>query len=71
MAKRKAKPKLTEREWEEVFRARCRSKQGHASQADHDLCERAWREDEERYGAMHADVFDATVPAGSTVRAKR
>jgi hypothetical protein len=70
MARRKAKAKLTEREWEEVFRARCRSKEGRSSQADHELCTRAYEEDEARYGAMQGDVFDATVPAGSTVRWK-
>lgn len=68
MAKRKAKVKLTEQEWQEVFRARCRSKEGRSSQADHDLCTRAYEEDEERYGAMNGDVFDATVPFGSNVR---
>jgi hypothetical protein len=69
MAKRKVK--LTEQEWQEVFRARCRSKEARASQADHDLCNRAWKEDLKRYGAMEPDVFDATVPFGSSVRAKR
>jgi hypothetical protein len=39
--------------------------------ADLKLCERARREDLDRYGALEADVFDATVPFGSTTKAKR
>ncbi len=71
MATRKAKAKLTEREWDEVFLARCRSKEGRASQADHELCVRAWKEDEARYSAMESGVFDATAAALGSARRKR
>lgn len=64
--------KLTDEEWALVFRLRCRSKEGRElSRADHALIGRAYTEDPDRYGAMGADVFDATVPFGSNVKAPR
>ena len=63
---------LTEAEWREVFRIRCRSKQGMQPSVDeHKLITRAFSADPIRYKALNADVFDATVPLGSTVKAKR
>jgi hypothetical protein len=68
----KAKEKLTDESWRKVFSIRCRLKQGQSvPPADLKLCERARREDLDRYGALEADVFDATVPFGSTTKAKR
>lgn len=61
--------KLTEKDWQLVFKARCESKQGRALTPEaRALVEAAWREDKERYAAMERDVFNATVPFGSTVR---
>jgi hypothetical protein len=64
--------KLTDGEWRSVFRARCNSKKGGGlSEEDEKLCRRALRQDRKRYKAMEADVFDATLPAGSIVKWKR
>lgn len=64
--------KLTEGDWSRVFEARCKTKRRQAiSTADQALVETAFREDAARYAAMTADVFDATVPAGSLARWKR
>ncbi len=69
---RKARPKLTEAEWREVFQLRCRSKQGlDLSKEGRALVDAAYNEDPERYGALEPDVFDATVPFGSTTQWKR
>lgn len=63
---------LTEREWVDVFKARCRSKRGERlTDEESVLVKRAFATDETRYGDMEADVFDATVPFGSTARARR
>lgn len=63
---------LTEDSWRKVFALRCRSKQGQTiSPSELGLCARALREDPARYKAMNEDVFDATVPFGSDVKAKR
>ena len=71
VAKRKPVP-LTEAEWRRVFDLRCKSKRGeYLSPEDRALTTRAWNEDEKRYGDMEADVFNATVPFGSTVRVER
>jgi len=52
-----------------VFQLRCRSKQGQdVSQEDLALVYAAFHEDLERYSAMEVDVFNATVPFGSSVR---
>jgi hypothetical protein len=64
--------KLSEADWAEVFKLRCRSKEGRElSKAERRLVDRAWKEDPKRYKETEADVFDATVPFGSTARAKR
>jgi len=61
---------LSEADWARVFRIRCAVKQGqHISDGERALFVRA--SDPERYAAMDADVFDATVPLGSTARARR
>ena len=61
--------KLTEKEWQAVFAARCKSKQGRGlTPAEQALVNRAFAEDEDRYGDMERDVFNATVPFGSNVR---
>ena len=60
---------LTKAEWRHVFKARCKSKQGLAlSDAEKDLVGAAWWSDQKRYERMETDVFNATVPFGSTVR---
>ncbi|HEY8309997.1 MAG TPA: hypothetical protein VIG47_05540 [Gemmatimonadaceae bacterium] len=63
--------KLTEEQWNEVFAARCQSKQGkklyHEQLA---LISLAYAEDPERYKAMEKDVFNATVPFGSDTKIK-
>ena len=64
--------KLTEEDWRRVFQIRCRSKQGQLiTSAERKFCEKAFQEDFDRYSAMDADVFDATVPFGSNVKYKR
>jgi len=62
---------LTEADWETVFKLRCKSKRGeHLSQQELRLCEAAIKADPRRYERMGVDVFNATVPFGSNVRAK-
>ena len=69
MARRK---KLTEEEWRRVFQLRCRTKQGQEiSKEELALTATAFREDPKRYSALEVDVFNATVPFGSTARRKR
>lgn len=69
MSKRKA---LTEAQWKDVFAIRCRSRRGERIQpAKLALCSRAMAEDQKRYDETEADVFDATVPFGSNVKANR
>lgn len=64
--------KLTEAEWSDVFQICCRAKQGlPLSKADRVLIDAAFNEDPDRYAKMELDVFDATVPFGSNVRARR
>jgi hypothetical protein len=64
MAK-KAKP-LTDSEWDEVFRLRCRSKRGEYLSPDHQaLLERAYKSDPKRYGELDRPVFEATKPYGA------
>jgi hypothetical protein len=68
----KTRAKLTEVEWKTVFDLRCQSKQGRRLHDDERaLVERAFKEDPRRYEAMEPDVFDATVPFGSNVKAPR
>jgi hypothetical protein len=61
--------RLTEDEWRQVFKLRCKSKLGQLlTVEDRALTERAFLADSERYAAMEDDIFNATVPFGSTVR---
>jgi len=69
MARRK---KLSGAEWSHVFQLRCKSKSGGTlSASERALVEAAYQEDETRYGDMEIDVFNATVPFGSSVRRRR
>lgn len=62
-------PPLTDAQWAEVFRIKCLSKEGRPlSKEERALSDRAFDENAERYGAMEPDVFNATVPFGSTRR---
>lgn len=64
---KKAQALLTEADWRRVFKLRCETKQGHAiTDDDLRLVERAHRENPERYRATEGDVFNATVPFGSS-----
>lgn len=61
--------KLTDADWRKVFQIRCRSKRGeHTSPEDSALTNAAFKEDRKRYAEMEGDVFNETVPFGSTVR---
>ncbi len=72
MTKPRLEGRMTKEQWAEVFHIRCRSKRGESvALAEHDLCTRAFKDDEERYRKMEADVFDATVPFGSQARWRR
>jgi hypothetical protein len=63
---------LSEREWRQVFAARCRSKCGERlSDEERELVDAAFASDKKRYAEMELDVFDATVPFGSGARARR
>jgi hypothetical protein len=68
-----AKPrKLTDAEWCKVFQLRCKSKSGgELSRTERALVEVAYKEDEVRYADMEIDVFNATVPFGSSARRRR
>lgn len=62
---------LTENDWARVFKVRCQDRQGRPiSDEERTLVEVAFESDEKRYRAMTPDVFNATVPFGSTVRMK-
>ena len=68
MARKKPQP-LTEAEWSQVFALRCRTKQGQRiSDEERALVDRAYRTDEKRYAALEPEVFNATVPFGSSAR---
>jgi len=63
---------LTEAEWEKVFRIRCKSKRGQAlSDEERDLVDRAFRQDRDRYADEEVDVFNETVPFGSSARREK
>lgn len=64
----KSVPKLTDKEWQTVFQLRCKSKRGHEtlSKQEQTLIERAYAENEDRVADMEVDVFNATVPPGSS-----
>ena len=67
--KAKRKRALTEAQWAMVFRARCKSKQGQAlTDEERVLVDAAYEVDKARYGDMEPDVFNATVPFGSSAR---
>ena len=67
----KTKQQLTEQEWLRVFEVRCRAKQGQTlSEADMQLLNVALNDNRERYIKMDPEVFNATVPFGSTARMK-
>ena len=58
-------------DWNEVFNLRCRAKRGeHLSPEEHASCTAAWKADPGRYSATEANVFNATLPFGSTRRMK-
>ena len=60
---------LSAAEWEKVFRARCESKQGHfLTPEQQELVKAAWESDKKRYAALEPEVFNATVPFGSSAR---
>lgn len=60
------KKKLREAEWARVFELRCRSKRGDSlSEKEHELCVKAFEQDEKRYSNMEKDVFEATKPFGA------
>ena len=60
---------LTEAQWAEVFELCCASKSGKKlTRAEQRLVERAFKEDRERYASLEPEVFNATVPFGSTRR---
>jgi hypothetical protein len=64
--------KLTDVEWRAVYKLRVRGRSGATfDQAEQKLLERALKEDPARYRELGHDAFDATVPFGSTTRARR
>ena len=44
-------------DWAEVRAAQKRGKYGHASKDDHELCQRAFETDQERYGRQEKEMF--------------
>jgi hypothetical protein len=69
LAVAKAKRVLTEAEWEKVFLLRCKIKRGETVVGeDWDLVKAAFDSDRKRYSALGADVFNATVPVGSSAK---
>lgn len=63
---------LTDAQWREVFRIRCLSKRGLGlSSEDRNLIDAAWKSDPVRYEAMSTDVFNETVPFGSSLQLKK
>ena len=60
------KKKLSEDDWNKVFKLRCQSKSGHElSQEQSELCRKARKEDPERYKGMDNEVFERTKPFGA------
>ena len=71
MPKKKPEP-LTEQEWRDVFKAKCKSKQGQLlSPEERDVVDRAFKENQKRYSAMEHDVFEATMPFGANPRRRK
>lgn len=63
---KKVSVKLTEADWEHVFRIRCRSKSGsQPSSEERRLLERAYKEDSDRYKSLDTAVFEQTKPFGA------
>lgn len=61
-----AKKKLSEAQWEKVFKIRCKSKQGQdLTNEELDLIILARKSDLKRYVSLDEDVFEATRPFGS------
>jgi hypothetical protein len=66
---RSARKHLSESDWAKVFAARCQTKQGRPiSDAERALVDAAFKSDRRRYARMERDVFNATVPFGSSAR---
>jgi hypothetical protein len=64
MAKKKSK--LTDADWRDVYRLRCRSKQGITLEPnERRLIIAAHREDAKRYADMNGAIFEATKPFGA------
>lgn len=62
---------LTDTEWAQVFRARCKSKRGGGLTAEEfALITAAHTSDRKRYVDMDEDVFNETLPVGSTAKYK-
>ncbi len=60
---------LTEAEWSRVFQLRCKTKRGEVlTEPERTLIQTAFESDRKRYSAMEGDIFEATVPAGSTAK---
>lgn len=60
---------LSEADWAKVFEARCLSKRGLPLSEDQQTrIDAAYKSDPKRYAAMERDVFNATVPFGSTAK---
>ena len=63
----KKKKKLSDDAWRDVFRLRCRSKQGITLEPhERRLIIAAYREDAKRYADMNDAIFIATKPFGAT-----
>jgi hypothetical protein len=71
-SRRSPKKALDAAQWERVFFLRCKSKRGESvTDEDQRLLVAAYRSDPGRYGDLNADVFNATVPIGSSVRYRK
>lgn len=53
-------------DWSKVFALRCKSKSGHGlTPEEMRLVEAAYKADPKRYGALNAEVVEATKPFGA------
>lgn len=60
---------LTESDWARVLRIRIKSKRGESlSDEDRTLITAAHKSDPNRYKAFDREIFEATLPAGSSVK---
>jgi hypothetical protein len=65
---RQSSPCLTESQWVDVFRLRCRAKRGERlTDEEQTLIITAWRENRKRYSDLDVRVFSETAPFGSSV----